>query len=260
MAEEIASNTVNMYAYLLDQLGAFLTKYGVPKFIIKKIQDVALNLVNWALDLNWKIAEPFTPGRYDEEMQGIAAGAQGKVDYQTLKRLNMFPELIQAACTIVGAWGPATKNHHLLQLRSLDWASDAPVNQFPAITIYNSTEANSTVFANIGFAGLIGSLTAISSKGIGIGEKVWYPPKGSNPRPRITYFGKPWAFVLRDLAQFGQNIEQMLSTIYSTDRTMRIHIGMSSLPDNSFRGLDYSENVVDVFTDTNYTSYTPNHP
>lgn len=40
----------------------------------------------------------------------------------------------------------------------------------------------------------------MSKNGIGIGEKVWYPPKGMDPRPRITYYGKPWAFVLRDLA------------------------------------------------------------
>lgn len=52
----------------------------------------------------------------------------------------------------------------------------------------------------------------------------------------------------------------MLGMIYTTDRTMRIHIGMSSLPDNSFRGLDYSKNVVLNFNDKNYTDYSANHP
>jgi hypothetical protein len=128
------------------------------------------------------------------------------------------------------------------------------------VVIYNSTEPGSYIFANIGFAGLTGALTAMSKNGVGIGEKVWYPPKGMSPRPRITYFGKPWAFVLRDLAQFGQNLEQMISTVYNTSRTMRIHIGMSSLPDNSFRGWDYSENVLLNFNDKNYTDYSPAHP
>lgn len=114
MADEIATNAQGMYDYLLGQLGTFLRQYGVPESIIKKVQDTALNLANWALDLNWKIAEPFTPARYDEEMKGIADGSGGKVDYLKLRRINMFPELTQAACTIVGAWGPATKNHHLL--------------------------------------------------------------------------------------------------------------------------------------------------
>lgn len=52
----------------------------------------------------------------------------------------------------------------------------------------------------------------------------------------------------------------MLGMISDTNRTMRIHIGMGSLPDNSFRGLDYSENVVENFNDVNYTNYSPQHP
>lgn len=52
----------------------------------------------------------------------------------------------------------------------------------------------------------------------------------------------------------------MTSTIYNTSKTMRIHIGMSSLSDNSFRGWDYSLNVVDNFNDKNYTNYSSAHP
>ncbi len=68
-------------------------------------------------------------------------------------------------------------------------SSDAPVNKYPAIVIYNSIESNSFPFANIGFAGLIGSLTAFSSNGVAVGEKVWYPQKSMNSKK--TYFGKP---------------------------------------------------------------------
>jgi hypothetical protein len=69
---------------------------------------------------------------------------------------------------------------------------------FPTVIIYNSTETGSNIFANIGFAGLIGSITGISKNGIAIGEKVWYPREGTDPYPTITYFGKPWTYVLRD--------------------------------------------------------------
>ena len=58
-------------------------------------------------------------------------------------------------------------------MRALDWASDAPINKFPSITIYNPSEPGSNSLANIGYAGFIGSLTAFSSKGIAISEKVW---------------------------------------------------------------------------------------
>jgi hypothetical protein len=105
---------VNMVDYLLNQLGDILAQYSVPKFLINKIKSWAKDLGFWALDLNWKIAEPYTPLRYDEEFKGIAAGSNGKVDYDDLRRINMIPELTQAACTIVGAWGPATLDSHLL--------------------------------------------------------------------------------------------------------------------------------------------------
>jgi hypothetical protein len=37
------------------------------------------------LDLNWKIAAPYTPLRYEEEFKGIAAGSNGKVDFDRLR-------------------------------------------------------------------------------------------------------------------------------------------------------------------------------
>lgn len=70
------------------------------------------------------------------------------------------------------------------------------MNQYPLITVYHSTEKGSNVFANIGFAGLVGSITAFSAKGIALSEKVWLPGK-SVP---YTYYGYPWMYVFRDLA------------------------------------------------------------
>lgn len=35
--------------------------------------------------------------------------------------LNILPELVKAACTVAGVWGPAAKNSHTLHMRALDW-------------------------------------------------------------------------------------------------------------------------------------------
>ena len=112
----------------------------------------------------------------------------------------MLPELIQAACSVVGSWGPATADGKLYHLRALDWEPTAQVNQYPSVIIYESTEPGSHAFANIGYLGLIGSLTAISKIGISVGEKVMYSFDELNypVQPNITYIGKPWMFVLRD--------------------------------------------------------------
>lgn len=117
----------------------------------------------------------------------------------------MFPELIKAGCTILGAWSKSTVDEKLLTLRALDWDKDAPINRNPLITVYHPVgDSGSHPFSNIGYAGLIGSLTAGGSQGVSITEKVWLPrDKTGIP---TTYKGTPWTFVLRDLAEYGTTL------------------------------------------------------
>lgn len=110
-----------------------------------------------------------------------------------VRRINFLPELIKAHCTIVGAFGPATKAGNLLHLRALDWDFESPVDKYPGIVIYEPTEAGSKTFANIGFLGMIGILTGIAKDGVSIGEKVLMSQPGTYPiDPVTTYVGKPW--------------------------------------------------------------------
>lgn len=107
----------------------------------------------------------------------------------------MIPEIIQAHCTVFGAWGPATEDGLLYHLRALDWNPFTPINQFPIIVIYESNEEGAQSFANINYLGWIGSLTSMSKLGISVGEKVMLPREGSHDYPewpQVTYFGKPW--------------------------------------------------------------------
>ncbi len=80
-------------------------------FYLKKLFKVFLDFL---LDLNYYITLKYTPSRFDEEMKGIAAGSKGLVSYELIRRLNIFPELTQAACTIVGAWDNATLDKEIL--------------------------------------------------------------------------------------------------------------------------------------------------
>lgn len=177
-------------------------------------------------------------------------------------RANMIPEITQAACTVFGAWGEATADGKLYHLRALDWMPDAPVNKYPSVILYESTEEGSHPFVNIGFLGLIGSLTAMSKHGISIGEKVfWVADPSQYPvQPELSYFGKPWPFVLRDTVQFANNIQEAQDMLTSTNRTMKIHLGLGSSVDKTFRGVNYAHNFIDFFDDKNYRHYGPEHP
>ncbi len=78
--------------------------------------------------------------------------------------------------------------------------------------------------------------------------------------PLITYVGKPWMFVLRDTIQFSNNIEEAEKMMSESKRTMKIHLGIGSVPDKTFRGVDYAANFISFFDDKNYTHYSANHP
>lgn len=216
----------------------------------------------YLLDLNYQIAGPYIPQRYVDEMKGIVAGSNGLVDEKMLIRVNMVPELTQASCTVFGAWGPATVGGKLYHMRALDWEPRAQVNQFPAVVLYESNEEGSHPFANIGYLGLIGSLTAMSKIGISMGEKVIYVdnPKDWPIQPHVSYWGKPWMFLLRDTVQFANNIVEAEAMLQDTTRTMMIHFGLGSLPDKTFRGGDMAHNFITFYDDKNYTHYRPEHP
>lgn len=61
-------------------------------------------------------------------MRGIADGAE--ISYHALKRLNILPEYIKAGCSLAGAWGDATSNRKLSQLRALDWDRKAAMLKY----------------------------------------------------------------------------------------------------------------------------------
>lgn len=126
-------------------------------------------------------------------MQGLADGSG--ISFERIRRANMLPELIQAHCTVLGAWGPATTDGKLYHLRALDWDAFAPINEYPIVIIYEPTEEGSQTFANINYLGWIGTLTSMSKTGISVGEKVMLPREGNHDYPawpEVTYFGKPW--------------------------------------------------------------------
>jgi hypothetical protein len=167
------------------------------------------------IDADYLMTYLFTPERYFQEMKGIVDGSGGEVTWSHIRRLNLYAELSRAHCTILGAWGTATADGKLYHLRTLDWNPSAPVNEYPSIVIYEPTEPGSQTFANIGYLGLIGSLTALNKAGISVGEKVMYRKSNINYdiEPKWSYFGKPWMYVLRDTIQFAtsmHDVERML--------------------------------------------------
>lgn len=117
-------------------------------------------------------------------------------------RMNILPELIKAACTVAGIWNTASKDKQTLHMRALDWDAANPISKFPIMMVYHPSGKGLNKHANLAWVGFVGSLTGISEK-VSIGEKVWLPAKNS---VKMTRFGNPWTYVLRDILYDANNM------------------------------------------------------
>jgi len=239
----------------MGQLEQILEK-KLPAFLSKSITGGAESLLKRILDLNIRITKRYTNKRYFDEIKGIAEGAAGKVKEKDILRLNLFPELIKAACTVAGVWKEATDNGQTLHVRALDWDYKNPISKFPIAIIYHPSDPKLHVHANFGWTGFVGSMTGISDK-VSIGEKVWLPPKGS---VKMTRYGNPWTYVFRDVLYEAHDLKSAIEVLSNTHRTCAIHIGIASASDHSFRMFEYSESILNNYDDNNYTHYAANHP
>lgn len=172
--------------------------------------------------MNILITKRYTNSRYYEEIKGIAEGAQ--IAEHDIARLNMFPELIKAACTVIGVWKTATLNGETLHLRALDWDAENPMSHYPLVAVYHPSDPKLQTHANFGWVGFVGSLTGMSTK-VTLGEKVWLPPKGS---VKMTRYGNPWTYVFRDILYEATDINSALAILTNARRTCAIHVGLGS--------------------------------
>lgn len=69
LGKQIAANCENMVQYGRSMTVDFLDEFGVPALVSIALYEKYLEpLAFWLLDLNWKIAEPYVPQRYVDEM------------------------------------------------------------------------------------------------------------------------------------------------------------------------------------------------
>ena len=218
--------------------------------------------VDILLDLTINATEPFTPTWFTDELRGIAFGSG--VDFQTLYRLNMFPELIRAACTMSGSWGSAVPGAvGIHQLRALDEGTDGPMAKYPLVTVYHPDDTSvpgAHAYANIGWVGLTGVLSGYSSARMAISEKVMDGYNGS-----FALAGIPWMVNLKSIMMFDNTVADSIARLQSSERTCAIFVGVGGQQvdatlTNQFRGIEYSHDFLRVFDDTNYTLNSDAHP
>jgi hypothetical protein len=250
MKQEIAKLYPELFLWIDSQVQAAIPE--MPKFLADFIGKYGLEA---GLDLTYYLCHNYISEKWKQEIQGIADGS-GQT-YMAVARVQMFPELIKAACSMFGAWGPAIKDTKgtLYQLRALDWNTNGPFQQFPTLFVYHPAQGNGHNFTSLAWAGFNGAMTGFSSAPVGVCEKVWLSYDKESSRSGI-----PWNFLLRDILQYDEDIDAAMNRIYNAHRTCSIWVGLGSGKTDRFRVVQYSHEEVNQFDDINYPAYPPYHP
>jgi hypothetical protein len=249
LQSEYVNNFVNStYTYIITQAA----DSWPSDFFSPAVKDLIIEFgIAFALDWNIGVTKPFTPQSYYDEIRGIADAAG--MDYQTLLRLNMFPEITKASCSFFGAWKRATVGGKTMQLRALDYDTDGPFKDFPQITVYHPSIGKA--FANVGWPGQVGALTGMADGKMAISEiGVSFPDdsfgQGTPDTPAEIVDGKPWMFVLRDVLQFSTTLDEALSSVKQSNRTCNLIIGVGDGNNEIVNGIEYGGRVFQPYNDT----------
>ncbi|XP_064597836.1 protein dcd1A-like [Liolophura sinensis] len=246
-----------VWEYMEDQIIEAVngTVTFIPNWFLKDVSNYGLD---FALDLEILATERFTGKYFAEELKGLA-DASG-ADYKKLMRIHMLGELTKGSCSMLGAWGKSVPTpRSLLQLRALDWSYDGPFKDHPQVTVYHPTDSkDGNAFANFGWAAWIGSITGMSSSQMAISEiGVSYADETFGKESR---FGTPFTYLLRDILQFDNSLNDSVNRISKAHRTCDLLLGVGDGKTAEFRGIQYSASVANFYDDTNLQPLQDWHP
>ena len=230
-------------------------RYNIPPWLMKLIADIGLEA---ALDIQNEESKPFIDPQIYAEMRGLA-DATG-ADYHQIIRIHLIGEITRGQCSLYGAYGNATLGGKTLQLRALDWDTGAGLQNYPTVTIYHPRSPRMGVaFANVGWAGWIGTLTGMSSNKLGISEigiyfhhNKWFGNE--------SFVGIPFVFLERKIIQYGTSVFDAMDMITNANRTCDLVLGVADGYAETARMVAYSATAAHIFDAENLEPLAWWHP
>jgi len=157
------------------------------------------------LDDAYARLSPHIPERHKVETQALAAALN--VDPELAETLNVFPELFH--CSGFAVFGKATKDGTLYHGRVLDYMTAIGL-QDAATTFIVSAEGQ-IPFANVGYAGFIGSVTGMNARAISLGEM--------GGRGEGQWDGVPMATLMRRALEECSTLDEVMALWTNNPRT-----------------------------------------
>lgn len=159
------------------------------------------------------------PGRFIEEMRGLADGAQ--MGFNEILAGNLFPEAFH--CSGIALMGGATDGGDLHHVRILDFMTDMALQE-TAVVVMASPESGNA-FMNVAFAGFMGSVTGMNEKQVAIGEM--------GGLGQFYWDGLPMSLLIRDALERADTLDEALDIFQMAPRTCEYYYVISDgkIPD-----------------------------
>lgn len=157
--------------------------------------------------------QPFVSQRHLREMDALAAAAGVRVEEARLA--NFFPELFH--CSGFALFGAATEGGRMYHGRVLDYMKGVGLEQNACVIVMRPDEGHAWV--NLGYAGFLGTVTAMNEKRIAIGEM--------GGRGEGAWDGKPMAQLMREVMEKASTIDEAVEIMRSSPRTCEYYYVIS---------------------------------
>ncbi len=174
------------------------------------------------MDEVYDLMAPYIPIEEVEEMRGVAHGAD--VPLKLVHWIHAIPEVSeygqkkrfrrgfqQTSCSNLAAFGKATADGELYQLRVLDWIRELGVQKWSVILVHHPDRGNSSV--SFSYAGFIGTVSGMNDQQMAFGEMGYGDPIGESLE------GIPFIFLFRKLMREADNLETVQRMLTEARRT-----------------------------------------
>ncbi len=175
----------------------------------------------WFLDVMEEIHRrtvPHIPPRFLEECDALSQAAG--LSRRDGRFANLFPERFH--CSGVAVRGKASKNGRVLHARVLDYMRDIHLQNEATLMVFIPKGFHA--WLSVSYAGFIGTVTAMNEKGLAIGEM--------GGRGEGDWDGMPMSFLLREVMERANNVEEALEILQNTPRTCEYYYVLSDRSGN----------------------------
>ena len=166
---------------------------------------------------------PFMDERYLREMDSLASAAG--LPREEVRLANYFPEMFH--CSGFAVYGKATTDGRLYHGRILDYMRGMGLEQSAVVMVLQPDRGNAWV--NVGYAGFIGSVTAMNEKHVAIGEM---GGKGQG-----QWDGKPMAELVREVMEKANTLDEAVAIMRKGPRTCEYYFVISDAKSNRAVGI-----------------------